>query len=229
MRSYYQHLYHQVQTLSLCAGCGAKPKVAQGEYTRNSADPLYIAQYWTQTSGFEVDLTTTYRICKACYDMHLVIQQNLRVLPSAPSAQLLSDLASWITRISDENTDELTRAVLITVIFVGRSLQHNNALHLPQEVTVFTENYHQGKRSRNLCLELRDSSVTFSARWSMNQLITHLGLYTINKCVVKRLSTLLYPCTGNTLKSLSLSLHKSDIETTMQGEQVCNTTLMNRP
>ena len=225
--THYQHLYRQVHALNPCAGCGAKPKVRQGAYTRHSPDPVYISQYLTQTTGFEVDLTPTDTICKACYDMHLVIQQNIQVPTSAPSAQLQSDLVSWTTRSSDETTDELTRAVLTTVIFVGTSLQQDRALLLPQAVTVFTENYHQGNGGEDLCLELRDGSVTFSARWLMNQLITHLEPYMSYKCTVKRLGTLLYPRNGNTLRSLSLALHKSHADSTMQGEQYVTPPLQN--
>ena len=42
---------------------------------------------------------------------------------------------------SDENTDELTRAILETVLFVAIKLQQGRALLLPQAVTIFLANY----------------------------------------------------------------------------------------
>ena len=179
----YQHLYWQVHILNPCVGCGANRKL---DRVRTQGTVLILC-----ISQFDVELIPTDTISKACYDMHSVIQQNIQILTIPPSAQLQSDLASWTTRISGETTDELTRSVLTTAIFVGKS---------PQAVTVFNEKYHQGNESEELCLELKDGSVTFSARGLMNQLITHLELYMSYKCIVIRFGTLLYSRNGDTLK-----------------------------
>ena len=127
-----------------CAGCGAKPKARQAAYTRHSPDAVTISQYLTERTGFDVNLTPTDTVCKACYDMHLVVMQHIESQASAPHIQLLSDIKLWSMKMCDDNTNELTRAVLATVIFVAKKLQQDRAL-LPHVVTVFLDHYCQAR------------------------------------------------------------------------------------
>ncbi len=70
----------------------------------------------------------------------------------------------WKEKITDENTNELTKAILATVIFVVHKLQQERALLLPQAVSVFLENYpHQSQEEHHL--ELGYGKVKFSPRW----------------------------------------------------------------
>ena len=95
-----------------CAGCGAKPKARQAVYTRHSPDAVTISQYLTERTGFDVNLTPTDTVCKACYDMHLVVMQHIESQASAPHIQLLSDIKLWSMKMCDDNTNELTRHML---------------------------------------------------------------------------------------------------------------------
>ena len=54
-----------------------------------------------------------------------------------PHLQLQSEMNMWDRKIKDETVNELTRAVMTTVLFVTESFQQGRALLLPQCVTVF--------------------------------------------------------------------------------------------
>ena len=141
--------------------------------------------------------------------MHLVLLQHIEEQASVPHLQLQSDISLWKMKLHEKSTDELTKAVLATVIFVAQKLQQERALLLPHVVSVFLDNCPQAKDNEELYLELGDGTVKFSARWLMNQLITYLQPYMSYKCVVNKLGTLLYPRDGDLLKTLSLALHDS--------------------
>ena len=207
--THYQQLYRQRHIHHPCAGCGAKPKFRQGAYTRHSPDAATISDYLHERTGFDARLTPTDTLCKSCYNMHLVLLQHIEEQASVPRLQLQSDISLWKMKLHEESTDELTRAVLVTVIFVAQKLQQERALLLPHAVSVFLDNCPQAKDNKELYLELGDGTVKFSARWLMNQLITYLQPYMSYKCVVNKLGTLLYPHDGDLLKSLSLALHDS--------------------
>ena len=63
----------------------------------------------------------------------------------------------------DENTDELTRAILETVVFVGTKLEQGRALLLSQAVTIFQAN-HPHPPDEDYYLELEYGRVKFSPR-----------------------------------------------------------------
>ena len=117
---------------------------------------------------------------------------------------------------ADNSDDKLTKAILASVLFVGEHLVIEKALLLPQVCRVFLENYGvtltDGLKSVDLNLEVGDSTVKFSSRWVLNQLIIHLNSYMQYKCIHMKYGTLLYRKEGNLLTSLSWALgaHRSN-------------------
>ena len=207
--THYQYVYRQVHAHKPCAGCGANPKARQGAFTRHSPDAARISRYLNDRicTGFDISITQADILCKSCYDMHLAIFQNIerQAIHDIPNLDLC--ISSWVTQLEDENTNQLTKAILATVVFIAKKFQQSRALLLPQAVTVFLSKYPHA--DEEVHLEMADGTIKFSARWLLNQLITYLEPYMSYKCVVKSLGTLLYPSNGDLLKCLSLALHDS--------------------
>ena len=224
---HYQLAYRQIHGHKQCAACGAKPKFRQDAYIRHSPDPITVSQYLSEHTEFSVSLLPTDCICKSCYDIHIVILKSLEEQPGSPQQNLQSDIDLWKMTIADDNTIELTRAVLNTVLFVAKLLQHDKAILLPQAATVFREYYSPAEDDNDVYLEVRDGFIKFSTRWLMNQLILYLQPYMGYRCVVDRLGTLLYPRNGDIMKTLSLALFQSPIISTSpkhdQHKQPCST------
>ncbi|SMN12415.1 hypothetical protein SPBRAN_865 [uncultured Candidatus Thioglobus sp.] len=209
--THYHSLYRQLHKPNSCAGCGANPKAREGAFIRHSPDAITVSEYLCERTGCDLSLTPTDTLCKSCYDMHLVILNHIEQLSNEPKTKLKSDITEWNEKLADENTNELTRAILATVLFVGKKIQKDRAILLPHAVTVFLENYSHD--DDDFYLELGDGRVKFSSRWLLHQLIIHLQPYIKFKCVVKKLGTLIYSCTSDPLKCLSLALHDSCADT----------------
>ena len=138
--THYHSIYRQLHKPNPCAGCGANPKARQGAYTRHSPDAITVSQYLHEGTGFDPSLTPTDTLCKSCYDMHLVILNHIERQADEPNNKLKSDIWLWKETMKDENTNELTRAILATVIYVANTLQQDKAL-LPHAVSVFLEHF----------------------------------------------------------------------------------------
>ena len=213
--THYQSIYRQSHRPNPCTGCGAKPKARQGAYVRHSPDAITVSQYLYQGTGYDSILSPTDTFCKSCYDMHLVILNHIQQQANKPSTKLKSNIMLWKVTIKDENTNELTRAILATVIFVAKKLQQDRALLLPQAVTVFLDNYppSQDVLPEELYLELGDGQIKFSPRWLMHQLITYLQPYMNFTCIIKKVGTLIYSRNSDPLKCLTLALQDSQSDT----------------
>ena len=198
----YIHLRH------VLAGCGTKPKVRESPYFRHSPDAEMVCQYLNEHTEFNLSLKQEDSICKSCYDMHMVILQNMENEMTPPQS-LQSDVMLWSMTIRDDSITEVTRAVLATVLYIAKLLLDNKALLLPHAAEVFRQNYSFANEDSNLYLEVRDGTIMFTNKWLMNQLIIYLHPYMGYKCVVPRLGTLLYLRNGDLLKSLSHALYKS--------------------
>ena len=198
--------YRQVHSQSTCAGCGAKPKFRQHAYTRHSPDAIAISQYLNERTGFDSNFTVIDTFCKSCYDMNLVILRHIEKQSNVPHLQLQSEMNMWDRKIKDETVNELTRAVMTTVLFVAGSFQQGRrALLLPQCVVLGS--YPPAKDNNDLYLELGDGIIKFSSRWLLHQLITYIQPYMNYKCVTNKIGTLLYARDSDLLKCLSLALH----------------------
>ena len=92
------------------------------------------------------------------------------------------------------NTDTLTKAILLSVIFVAKHLLAQKAILLPWACHVFLQAYdvqYADIKSVKVKLELGESTVQFSSRWLLHQLILHLDVYLMQKCVHIKYGTVL--------------------------------------
>ena len=122
-------------------------------------------------------------------------------------SMLRSMVDTWKVEANGNDTDLLTVALLRTVLFVAEHMLQDKALLLPQACNIFLQAYginHTGSiRAVQLDLDIGDSSVKFSARWLLNQYISHYMSY---QCVHMRIGTILFRAGGNILASLSYAL-----------------------
>ena len=116
----------------------------------------------------------------------------------------------WIHKYNNVSTDKLTKAVLKTVIYVANQFLLGKAVLLPWACQVFLQAYeiqHIGSiKSARVILETGESSVIFSSRWLLHQLITYLNSYMLYKCVHMKFGTILYHKGADILVSLSWAL-----------------------
>ena len=209
----YNELYAQFHPLKTCASCGAKPKVGS-HLCRHSPDAAAVTQHLQETTGTEVIIQPSDCLCYTCYLLHLTIHTSLHAKKEEAEHSLESAMQRWREQ-ADNSDDKLTKAILASVLFVGEHLVIEKALLLPQVCRVFLENYGvtltDGLKSVDLNLEVGDSTVKFSSRWVLNQLIIHLNPYMQYKCIHMKYGTLLYRKEGNLLTSLSWALgaHRS--------------------
>ena len=128
--------------------------------------------------------------------MHLVILHHIGQQANEPIIKLKSDILIWKQKIKDENTNELTRAILAAVIFVADKLRQDRAVLLPHAVSVFLEKYTcTAPDANDLDLDLGEDKIKFSSRWLLHQLIIHLQPYMHFECIVKKNLALSYTLT----------------------------------
>ena len=110
------------------------------------------------------------------------------------------------------STDLLTKAVLKAVLHVSEHLLHQKAVLLPDVCHAFLEAFgitHYGCiASVDPCLEMGDSTVQFSSRWLLHQLIIYLHPYLQYKCIHMNLLVSLSWALG-----VSSASHKAQMET----------------
>ena len=126
-------------------------------------------------------------------------------------------------KYKDYSTDLLTKAVLKAVLHVSEHLLHQKAVLLPDVCHDFLEafgiTHYGGIASVDLRLEMGDSTVQFSSRWLLHQLIIYLHPYLQYKCIHMKFGTVLFRKGGDLLVSLSWALgvssasHKAQMET----------------
>jgi len=100
-------------------------------------------------------------------------------------------------------------------LFVAENLIHQKAVLLPWVCQVFLDAYLQvpegSKSTPSPTLEVGESTVKFSSRWLLNQLISHLNQHMSYKCIHKKFGTLLHHKGGDVLVSLSWALSNSNM------------------
>ena len=86
---------------------------------------------------------------------------------------------------------------------------------LPWVCTVFLQAYgtsHSGDINlAEVVLEVGDSSVHFSSRWLLHQLIIYLDVYMIHKCMHMKFGNILYRKGADILATLSWALSNSQL------------------
>ena len=82
----------------------------------------------------DTTLKATDIICKSCYDMHLAILQHIQEVQQVADqgTKLKYDITIWKHVTKDENTNELTRAVLATVLSVSDKVLQGRTVLLPR-------------------------------------------------------------------------------------------------
>ena len=95
---------------------------------------------------------------------------------NSPDNALRDNIEIWRFKATvDRDTDELTRAVLKTVIFTAEHLLQQQAMLLPHISRFFITQYTRGSSSpEEIDLEVGDSSIKFSSRWLLHQPIIYL-------------------------------------------------------
>ena len=123
---------------------------------------------------------------------------------------ILKSIGDWEATKKAHNTDQLIKAVLSSVIFVAKYLLIQKALLLPWVCQVFLTAYgiqYTGDiKSIQVTLVVGDSSVKFSSRRLLHQLIIHLDGYMMHKCIHMKFGTVLYRRGGDILVALSWAL-----------------------
>ena len=126
---------------------------------------------------------------------------------------LTKAIEEWETTTT-YNIDKLTKAILSSVVFVAKYLLAQKAVLLPWVCHVFLQVYnvqYTDINSVQVSLELKDSSVQFSSRWLLHQLIVHLDAYMMHKCVHMKYGTVLYRKGADILATLSWALSTSNL------------------
>ena len=116
-----------------------------------------------------------------------------------------------------ENTaDTVTKPTVAAVLYVAKHLLVGKA---PWVCRIFLESYgltdSGNVNSLVLSLELGETSVQFSSRWLLHQLIVYLESYLLYKCVHKKIGTVLYHSGVDPIISLSWAL------STLQASNSC--------
>ena len=117
----------------------------------------------------------------------------------------------WMAIVSDKETNILTKSIMKSIIFVADNLIHQKAVLLLWVCQVFLDVSKGSKSTPSPTLEVGESTVKFSSRWLLNQLISHLNQHMSYKCIHKKFGTLLYRKGGDVLVSLSWALSNSNM------------------
>ncbi len=96
---------------------------------------------------------------------------------------------------------------LITVsVFVGNELLNQKAIVLPRVSKLFTEKYGSDGDMYNMYIEINDTTIKYTSKWLLEQLILLLGVHMDYKCIHKKFGVILYRHNGDLLCSLSWAL-----------------------
>ena len=209
-RDHYTELYKLFHPQTTCASCGATAKRGTS-FSHHSPEAHAVSQHLEETTGIRTNVTPGDLLCTTCYTLHLSILKALETQQSRPSDDALkNDMSIWDMKLRDPTTDTLTKAMLKVVLYLSESLLQLKAVLLPTVCQVFLETYgvsHSGSiASVELNLEVGDSTVKFSSRWLLHQLIIYLHPYMEYKCVHRKYGTMLFRKGGNLLTSLSWAL-----------------------
>ena len=197
---HYQQLYRVFSIPKPCAGCGMKPKFGS-TFVRHSPDALTVTRILQETTDFEGHINPDDVLCYSCYKLHLYSLQKIESERKSSDDALQTCLEIWQVKLSERNTDHLTRALLKTAFTVGDAILHQRAMLLPEACEVFLQAHTCD--DQGLDLEVEEGSVKFSSRWLLNELILYLKPHLSSKCIHRRFGTLLYRTGGDLLTSLS--------------------------
>ena len=200
---HYSGLYHQLTTKP-CASCGVTPK--QGTcFTRHSPDAAMVNEILSELSENEIHLTDSDNICNACYRAQFAMLKSKNVTDTNSSSELIG------LTIEDEDTDDVTKAILHTVLYVANEIMHERAVLLPRASQVFLTEYTKDSPTDQTVhiLEVMDGTVKYTSQWLLQHIIIHLQPFIHYKCVHRKFGTILYRKGGDVLTSLSWALGRA--------------------
>ena len=207
--SCYHDVYLHFQEATNCHSCGAISK-SGNKFCRHSPDAQRVSQHLKESTGCEIALNPDDYICLNCYKLHCSIIKTLDSALEGTDTMLKCMTETWKAQANETNSDIVMVAVLRTVILVADYLLQEKALLLPQACLIFFNaygiNHPSSITSLQLDLDVGESTVKFSSRWLLNQLIIHLNPYMSYKCIHMRIGTILFRKGGSILKSLSYAL-----------------------
>lgn len=201
---HYQELYRQF-TSQPCASCGVNPKPG-APFARHSPNASLMNSILYGDSVQDM-LTPTDYICSTCY------KDQLAIVHSHTQINHLRDLILiWEETLSSAN-DNLTRAILHSVLYVAHKFENERAVLLPHVCRVFLREYSPDAdpESENI-LESGEGTVKFTSRWLLKQLTVYLHSHMNYKCVHKKFGTILFKKGGDLITSLSWALGTSKFE-----------------
>ena len=217
--SCYNKVYRLFNPVQNCSFCGATPKPGQ-KFHHHSPNPVIVSKYIKDTTGTPIVISPDDWLCTSCYNTHCSIVKSTECELKGSDEMLIKCIDDWEAKAYD--TDQLTKAVLSSVIFVAKYLLLQKALLLPWVCQVFLIAYgiqYTGDiKSVQVTLEVGDSSVKFSSRWLLHQLITHLDGYMMHKCIHMKFGIVLYRRGGDILAALSWALSTSQSPNQYQSE-----------
>ncbi len=125
----------------------------------------------------------------------------------------------WEYKLSQGDTDRLTKAVLQAVLFVANELACQRAVLLPVISQVFLDAYEPtqpDESSDQVYLDVGKGTIKYSSQWLLNQLIVYLQLHMSYKCIHNRFGTVLFRTGGDLLTSLSWTLGRASVKDASQ-------------
>ena len=203
--SCYSKVYRHFNPTHTCTTCGATPKPGQ-KFHRRSPDPVINSKYIKDTIETDIYISADDCICTSCYNAHCSIVKSIKHELNGSDEMLTKSIEEWKAAHQAHNTDHLTKAILSSVIFVAKHLLAQKALLLPWVCQVFLNAYTGDMNSAQVSLEVGDSTVQFSSRWLLHQLITFLDVYMMHKCIHMKFGTVLFRKGGDILTALSWAL-----------------------
>ena len=208
-KGHYNQLYRQLHPPIKCASCQAQAKVGS-TFRHYSPDSVTISKYLSDSGTMYSEVQPDDLICLTCYKMHLAILSSFETQHLPVNECLLSDIELW-QQTQNDTSSILTKSILEAVITVAKELYQDKAILLTSACAVFLEAY-TGERytesisSLEVYIETGDSTIHFTSRWLLHQLIIHLKNYMDFRCIHKKFGTILYKHGGDLLTSLSWAL-----------------------
>ena len=172
-----------------------------------------IAQYLKDITGIDVVISPDEWICTNCYNTHCNIIKSIECDQTGSNEMITKATEEWETT-NAHNTDTLTKAILLSVIFVAKHLLAQKAILLPWACHVFLQAYdvqYADIKSVKVKLELGEFTVQFSSQWLLHQLILHLDVYMMHKYVHMKYGTVLDRKGADILTTLSWALSTSNL------------------
>ena len=97
--------------------CAATPKPGQ-KFHRHSPNPVIVSKYIKDTNGTDILISPDDCICTSCYNTQCSIVNSTECELNGSDEMLLKSIDDWEATKKAHNTDQLTKAVLSSVIFV---------------------------------------------------------------------------------------------------------------